>query len=83
MTRVPGPSHPNWRKLLVREIAPELSSLPARIVVSKLRLQLAVDRSDAKVSQYVDELVQVFARSVENPSIQRDLVSIFGTGELE
>lgn len=75
--KVPPDFHPRWREIVSGEVHCELEFLAAKILLGTLARTLAKDPAPACLERSSRELRELFAKSADIPSAQRDLTKIF------
>lgn len=73
---LPGPSHPNWQKIIAGEISPQIEYLGTKILLSRLNIQYQNDNDSLR--DMILELKSFFDKNSAIPKVQSDINNIFG-----
>lgn len=73
---IPGPSNPNWEKVIAGTIQPNIEFLGTKILIGRLSLQYKEDAS--KLRDCMIELKNFLEKNLNLPKVQADIKSIFG-----
>ena len=73
---LPGPSHPNWEKLIAGSISPNIEFLGTKILLSRLNIQYQEDNGSLR--DCMVELKNFFDKNMALPKVQADIENIFG-----
>lgn len=68
---IPGPSHPNWEKLIKGEHKPNIEFLGTRILLSKLTVRYQM--GNGTMRDCIIELKNLLEQNLSSPKVQSDL----------
>lgn len=72
---IPGPSNPNWEKLIKAEIKPNIEFLGTKILLSKLIIRFQT--GNATMRDCMVELKNFLEQNLSSPKVQSDLKNMF------
>jgi len=75
---IPGPSNPNWEKVIAGEIKPNIEFLGTKILLGRLILQYQGNSSAGTIRNCIIELKNFLEKNLNVPKVQADIKSIFG-----
>jgi hypothetical protein len=79
---VPPVSHPAWKNIVSGKDRHQFEFLASNLLLGYLTLQVRRNSSPEIVQKCAQELHDIFARNADLPSVERDLIKIFGRNTL-
>ena len=75
---LPLSSDPRWRRVVSGEARPQFEFLAAKILLGRISIGLARDKSPAAIDKGIQDLRALFEKHALMPAAQRDIAKIFG-----
>lgn len=79
---VPPVSHPAWKNIVSGKERHQFEFLASNLLLGYLALQVRRNSSPEIIQKSAQELHDIFARNADLPSVERDLIKIFGRNKL-
>jgi hypothetical protein len=78
LVSVPPASDPVWRKIICGRIKYEFEFIAAKIFLGHLMVRIQYSSSEDVIAKGAKDLREIFVKSINLPSVQRDLKKISG-----
>ena len=75
---IPPLTDRRWKELVIGEINFEFEFLAIKILLFRIRLNLKKDNSPEKIKKSIEDLRNLFLKTIKLPIAQKDLKKIFG-----
>lgn len=75
MASIPGPSNPNWERLIKGEHKPDIEFLGTRILLSKLTIRFST--GEGTMRDCIIELKNFLDQNLSLPKVQTDIEKMF------
>lgn len=70
--------NPIWKMLILKKKVVALNYLPAKILLSRYQMKIKDESDTAEIEKAVDELFQLYLRSIDLPNARKDIVVLLG-----
>ncbi len=75
---IPPLNDKRWKELVIGNIDFEFEFLAIKILLFRIRLNLKKDNSPEKIKKSIEDLRNLFLKTIKLPIAQNDLKKIFG-----